>query len=68
MDGRIAFIIGDVSGKGMPAALFMSMTVTLLRCVLENEPDAAVAMTRVNNLIEAHNPGTMFVSLPSVIG
>ena len=67
MDGRIAFIIGDVSGKGMPAALFMSMTVTLLRCVLENEPDAAVAMTRVNNLIEAHNPGTMFVSLLIVL-
>ena len=67
LDGRMAFIIGDVSGKGMPAALFMSMTVTLLRCVLENEADAAVAMTRVNNLLEAHNPGTMFVSLLIVL-
>ena len=67
LDGRMAFIIGDVSGKGMPAALFMSMTVTLLRCVLENEADAAVAVTRVNNLLEAHNPGTMFVSLLIVL-
>ena len=35
--------------------------------MLENEADAAVAMTRVNNLLEAHNPGTMFVSLLIVL-
>ena len=33
-DGRRALVLGDVSGKGVPAALFMSMTVTLVRYAL----------------------------------
>ena len=62
-DGRRALIIGDVSGKGVPAALFMSMTVTLVRYALESGLDPAAALSRVNNMLEAHNPGNMFVTL-----
>ena len=62
-DGRRALIIGDVSGKGVPAALFMSMTVTLVRYALESGLDPAAALGRVNNMLEAHNPGNMFVTL-----
>lgn len=62
-DGRCALVLGDVSGKGVPAALFMSMTVTLVRSALDAGLDPAAAMTRVNAMLEAHNPGNMFVTL-----
>ncbi|MDR2366688.1 MAG: PP2C family protein-serine/threonine phosphatase [Deltaproteobacteria bacterium] len=63
-DGRAALIIGDVSGKGVPAALFMSMTVTLIRdALLEGRLTAGQAMTRVNNHLTIHNPSSMFVTL-----
>jgi sigma-B regulation protein RsbU (phosphoserine phosphatase) len=62
-DGRHAFVIGDVSGKGVPAALFMAVTVTLTRSVLNSGADPGKAMSRINELLEAHNPGAMFVTL-----
>jgi sigma-B regulation protein RsbU (phosphoserine phosphatase) len=62
-DGRHAFVIGDVSGKGVPAALFMAMTVTLVRLVLGGDEDPGTAMSKVNEFLQAHNPGTMFVTL-----
>ncbi|WP_297218937.1 SpoIIE family protein phosphatase [uncultured Desulfovibrio sp.] len=62
-DGRRALVLGDVSGKGVPAALFMSMTVTLVRYALDSGLDPAAALSRVNAMLEAHNPGNMFVTL-----
>jgi sigma-B regulation protein RsbU (phosphoserine phosphatase) len=62
-DGRYAFIIGDVSGKGVPAALFMSITVTMARYTLTAESDPGAALSRINALLESHNPQTMFVTL-----
>ncbi|MDR2388133.1 MAG: SpoIIE family protein phosphatase [Deltaproteobacteria bacterium] len=63
-DGRAALIIGDVSGKGVPAALFMSMTVTLIRdALMEGRLTAGQAMTRVNKHLTTHNPSSMFVTL-----
>lgn len=62
-DGRKALVMGDVSGKGVPAALFMTMTVTLVRYALRSGLDPAQALTRVNALLEEHNPGNMFVTL-----
>lgn len=62
-DGRQAVVIGDVSGKGVPAALFMSMTVTLVRYALSGGLSPAEAMTRINDVMSANNPGCMFVTL-----
>lgn len=62
-DGRKALVLGDVSDKGAPAALFMTMTVTLVRYALRSGLDPAQALTRVNALLEEHNPGNMFVTL-----
>ena len=62
-DGRLLFAIGDVSDKGMPAALFMAGTCTLIRAIAETETDPAVIMTRINNLLSANNPNLMFVTL-----
>ncbi len=62
-DGRKAVVMGDVSGKGVPAALFMTMSVTLVRYALRSGLNPAQALTQVNTLLEEHNPGSMFVTL-----
>ncbi|UJX44021.1 PP2C family protein-serine/threonine phosphatase [Xanthobacter sp. YC-JY1] len=62
-DRRLVVTLGDVAGKGTPAALFMSATQTALRMVLRSEPDLAVAVARVNELLCATNGEDMFVTL-----
>ena len=62
-DGRLCWAVGDVSGKGVPAALFMAITRTLIRATAEDETDPAVIVYRVNNRLSANNPNMMFVTL-----
>lgn len=62
-DGRTAYVVGDVSGKGVPAALFMAQVMTLVRWCVQEESDPGRAMTRVNALLERNNKATMFVTL-----
>jgi len=62
-DGRLCLAIGDVSGKGVPAALFMAVTRTLIRATAEDETNPAVIMQRVNNRLSENNPNMMFVTL-----
>ncbi len=61
-DGRLAFYVGDVSGKGMPAALFMVAVRTLARH-LAPSAGPAVALGRLNDALAADNPSAMFVTL-----
>ncbi|MBQ3059906.1 MAG: SpoIIE family protein phosphatase [Desulfovibrio sp.] len=62
-DGRHCLIIGDVSGKGAPAALFMAMTITLLRYAMDSGLNPAQAMSKINALLAERNSNNMFVSL-----
>lgn len=62
-DGRLCIAIGDVSDKGVPAALFMAVTRTLLRACAEDESDPARLMERVNTRLASNNPNMMFVTL-----
>ncbi len=62
-DGRLAFSIGDVSGKGVPAALFMAVTITLLRAVGDRYTDPDEIITRVNQPLCRDNDSCMFVTL-----
>lgn len=62
-DGRLCLVIGDVSDKGVPAALFMAVTRTLVRACAEDETDPGLLMERVNNRLSANNPNLMFVTL-----
>ena len=42
-DGRVALGVGDVCGKGVPAALYMGISKTLIRINLRERPDLATA-------------------------
>jgi len=64
---RICFIIGDVSDKGFPAALFMAMTRTAFRmsAIASSESigqSIGLTMTRVNQFLWESNPQQMFVT------
>lgn len=62
-DGREVLVLGDVSGKGVSAALFMCVTLTLLRNALADGLAPGEAMAKVNDQLAANNPNCMFVTL-----
>ena len=62
-DGRRAVVIGDVSGKGVSAALFMSVTLTLIRNAVSESLTPAEVMKKVNDQLALNNPSCMFVTL-----
>ena len=55
--------VGDVSGKGVPAALFMAMTKTLVRNRVQGQTHTADVIQQANRIMCAENPSHMFVSL-----
>ncbi|MVW70464.1 SpoIIE family protein phosphatase [Bordetella sp. 15P40C-2] len=62
-DGKLCFVIGDVSDKGVPAALFMAITRTLIRAAAEDESHPARIVQKVNDRLAENNPSMMFVTL-----
>ena len=60
---RFCFVIGDVSGKGVPAAFFMAVTKTLFKAVAEKGMQAGEILNRVNNDLASDNDSCMFVTL-----
>lgn len=60
---RIYFAIGDATGKGMPAALFMMRTFTSLRFLVSNHPRLADVVPELNSTLSKKNDDMMFVSL-----
>ena len=60
---HIYFAIGDATGKGMPAALFMMRTFTSLRFLINNNPQFADVLPALNNMLAKKNDDMMFVSL-----
>jgi serine phosphatase RsbU (regulator of sigma subunit) len=66
-DHRFCFLIGDVSGKGVPASLFMALTKTLCKSLARREQVPLGQLLRsVNEEISQDNPAFMFVT--AVIG
>jgi|SRR5580700_8118211 sigma-B regulation protein RsbU (phosphoserine phosphatase) len=61
-DDNIAVTIADVSGKGIPAALFMAVSRTILRSV-SGIDDMAPRMAEANRLLSADNAANMFVTM-----
>jgi phosphoserine phosphatase RsbU/P len=62
-DGRVCLAIGDVSGKGIPAALFMAITATLLRANARHVHRPAQMLSHVNDELARDNLTSMFVTL-----
>ena len=62
-DGRLAWAIGDVSGKGLPAALVMATMHGAVRTALTFCDDLAEAITGLSNHLVGHTPDDMFVTL-----
>jgi phosphoserine phosphatase RsbU/P len=56
-------IIGDVSGKGVPAALFMMLSRTLIHTVASEEKDPARVLRKVNDIVSEDNETCMFVTV-----
>jgi phosphoserine phosphatase RsbU/P len=61
-DRHLAVTIGDVSGKGVPASLFMAITQSLIRVMVRDGGDLAAEIARVNNLLAANNEESMFAT------
>jgi sigma-B regulation protein RsbU (phosphoserine phosphatase) len=62
-DGRLATVLGDVSGKGMGAALLMSSTRTVLRLVAETGVPPGEVLSRVNSILLRDFPTAKFVTM-----
>ncbi|MBO4926117.1 MAG: SpoIIE family protein phosphatase [Clostridia bacterium] len=62
-DDHLALTIGDVSGKGVPAALFMMLSSALIRNAAMNEISPARILTLVNRQICARNTEEMFITV-----
>jgi len=62
-DHRLVLILADVSGKGVPAALLMAVTRTLLRNQMLNDPSPRAAMVNVNRILHQDNDRGMFVTV-----
>ena len=62
-DDHLCVVVGDVSGKGVPAALFMSVTKYLIEAAvgMDEPPDRALA--RVNRHLAGNNESCMFVTI-----
>ncbi len=63
---HFCFAIGDVSDKGVPAALFMSITLTLIRSLMRNDEsknNPAKVLGHINNALCQDNTSNMFVTL-----
>lgn len=63
-DHRLALVIGDVSGKGLPASLFMAITKTLARTIAKHvKSDPAAIAGLANAELAEVNPEALFVTL-----
>lgn len=60
---RLALLIADVSGKGIPAALFMAVSRTLLKDACRRADDPAQVLAQVNRALCQDNEACMFVTV-----
>ena len=61
-DGKLFFCIGDVSGKGVPASLVMSVVLFLFRSISDREDDPARIVGELNHEVCRRNEAGLFVT------
>jgi len=62
-DDHIAFFIGDVAGKGMPAAIYMAVCRTMLKAIGSEVEDPAECLFKVNNMLIPESEASTFVTV-----
>ena len=62
-EGRVIVTIGDVAGKGSPAALLMALLLAVLRTLVDEKLEARALVKRLNTQICRHTPGSRFITL-----
>ena len=62
-DGRVIVTLGDVAGKGSPAALLMALLLAVLRTLVDEALDPPQLMARLNVQICRHSPASRFITL-----
>jgi len=60
---RLGFVIGDVSGKGVPAAIFMAVSRTLLKAIATQVVNPGESLRRINSMLIPESNGRMFVTI-----
>lgn len=66
-NGKVGLVIADVSGKGVPAALFMMLSRTVLRSVTGNIEEPGEVLTVVNDQLHEDNESCMFVTMLYIV-
>jgi sigma-B regulation protein RsbU (phosphoserine phosphatase) len=62
-DGRLVVAVGDVAGKGSPAALLMALLLAMLRTLVDEKLEPADLITRLNVQVCRHAPSSRFITL-----
>jgi serine phosphatase RsbU (regulator of sigma subunit) len=62
-DGRVVIVVGDVAGKGSPAALLMALLIAMLRTLVDENFEAARLVARLNAQVARHSPRSRFITL-----
>jgi sigma-B regulation protein RsbU (phosphoserine phosphatase) len=60
---RLGFVIGDVSGKGVPASLYMAVSKTMLKAIASQIEDPATCLATVNTMLIPESDLTTFVTV-----
>ncbi len=62
-DDHFVFFIGDVAGKGMPAAIYMAVCKTMLKAIASEVSDPAECINKVNNMLIPESDMSTFVTV-----
>ncbi len=63
LDGRIVITLGDVAGKGSPAALLMALLLAMFRTLIDEGLEGADLAGRLNVQVSRHAPASRFITL-----
>lgn len=61
-DGRLVLAIGDVAGKGSPAALLMALLLAMLRTLVDEGLETSRLIERLNAQVAKHSPASRFIT------
>ncbi len=60
---HLCMVVGDVSGKGVPAAMFMAVAITIIKNIANQDKDVPAIMREVNNQLAENNKESLFITL-----